>query len=298
MIRIVPVVDEEGNPNCSFSARADQRNGIFRKTMCVEPNEMQDQLFVDNECSEESNREGRLITRGVCIPLPLPGQSNDQRRQAGEGGGQRRNPGEGGRRLQDAPLPPSCDGEFQQGYTWESLVDLWSELLCDDNNAEDGPDADLDDPDRPNNPCRDLDRNDCISAEACDLQEGVCVWNQAPANRRNLYAVYDWQYLIEDGEKTDVEWCYSDGIVLADQADYNALCDAQDTKEGCEANGCKKFKENKKSCKPETKKINCKNLGPKGAKKNDASVKEICDQFLTLGCSWSEKKGCKGKVKF
>jgi len=122
------------------------------------------------------------------------------------------------------------------------------------------------------------------------------VWNEAPDNRRNLYVVYDWQYLVEDGEVTEEEWCFNDNQVLTSAADYVELCEAQDNAESCAMYGCKKFKENKGTCLPEKKKINCKKLGPEDAEKNAESRKEICDMFLSIGCSWNEKKGCKGKV--
>jgi len=207
---------------------------------------------------------------------------------------------EGRRRLQEdnsPPPPPACDGDFEQGYTWETLADLLTELTCDDEQPED-LDADLDNPDRQRNPCIELEANNCIEEDSCDLQQDVCVWNQAPENRRNLYVVYDWQYLVEDGEKTEEEWCFSDGLVLGSQEDYNEMCAFQETEEDCLANGCKKFKQNKGKCQPEKKKVNCKELGPEGADKDSAEMKAVCDMYLTIGCSWVENKGCKGKVNF
>merc|ERR1719336_604947 len=180
VMRVIPVIDDEGEEKCSFDARGDQRSGVFRKTMCVEPNTIQDVLYTDMLCEEEADRETVPLVRGECMPLPMQGQAMERRPGNGQGGrGQGGRGGQGGpkgRRLMDkelgedgAPMAPKCDGQFNQGWSWETLKDLWDELTCDTDEAEEGDDVDKDDEDRMKNPCRFLSKNECMTNDACDV---------------------------------------------------------------------------------------------------------------------------------
>jgi len=313
MTRIVPVVDADGATKCSFDARSDQRMGIFRETTCSKPNTMQDTLFLDSACEKPSTRETIPIVRGECIPVPMQGQRMDQRRQTGDGRGGRGGDGDGrdGRRRRLAekeeesdedddadatpPAAPDCDGEWNQGWTWETVVDMWNELTCDSREPDEGSGADTSDADRPVNPCLNLERNDCTRAEACDLQQGICVWNQAPENRRNLYVIYEWQNLVVDGEETDETWCYSADTLFKNVIDYAGMCKEQG-EDTCKDMGCSGFK--KGMCQAESEEIKCKKLGDKKEAKNSDNKKAICAMYSLLGCEWSDSKGCTGVVNF
>merc|ERR1719336_3845012 len=149
VMRVIPVIDDEGEEKCSFDARGDQRSGVFRNTMCPTPNTIQDTLYTDMTCEEEADRETVPLVRGECMPLPMQGQPMERQQQRQGMGGDRRGPGqEGGRpdgrrRLADkemgedgAPKAPTCDGDFNQGWSWETLKDLWDELTCDSGENE------------------------------------------------------------------------------------------------------------------------------------------------------------------
>jgi len=312
MLRIIPVLDDEDEAKCSFDARGDQRSGIFRKTMCVEANTIQDTLYTDSRCEEEADRETVPIVRGECMPLPKQGQAMERRPgPQGQGGrpnqgGGKGGRGEGGRRRAEydedgAPKAPKCDGDFNQGWTWETLKDLWDELTCDSGEDDEGEDASEESEDRPQNPCRFLSRNDCAKNDACDMQQNICVWNEAPDNRRNLYVTYDWKYLVEDGEQSDETFCYSDDLIFSTYAEYKVFCEAAETEDECVPMGCKSFKEKKKTpCTPQKSKVKCKKLG-KGAGK-DFDLKSACNMYSLAGCEWKEGKNgkdgkCVGDVK-
>lgn len=321
-MRVIPVIDDDGESKCSFDARGDQRSGIFRQTMCVEPNTIQDVLYTDMACEEEADRETIPLVRGECTPLPMQGQPMERRpgpggqgAKGGKGGRDGRGErgdgesGDGRRRLADkelgedgAPKAPTCDGEFNQGWSWETLKDLWDELTCDTDEAEEGDDVDKNDEDRPQNPCRFLSRNECVRNEQCDMQQNVCVWNNAPDNRRNLYVTYDWQYLMEDGELTKTPFCYSDDLMFTSGVAYQEMC-AEADEDTCVAMGCKKWKKPKKAkegaegeCQAQKSKVKCKKLGDKKDAKNSDAKKALCQMYSLIGCEWSDKKGCTGNA--
>merc|ERR1719336_59822 len=265
------------------------------------------------------DRETIPLVRGECMPLPMQGQPMERRPgpggkggRDGRGDGERgdRESGDGRRRLADkelgedgAPKAPTCDGEFNQGWSWETLKDLWDELTCDTDEAEEGDSVDKDDENRPQNPCRFLSANDCTRNDACDMQQNICVWNQAPENRRNLYVVYDWQYLMEDGEMTKTPFCYADDLMFSTYADYKMYCESVTEEDQCVNMGCKSFKKQKKQpCTPQKKKIKCKKLGGKGKEVDNATLKQACDMYSLMGCAWKEGKNgkagkCTGDVK-
>lgn len=310
------MIDEDGEPKCSFDARADQDRHVFRKTECIEPNMLQDFLFSDPTCEEEVEEEVDMIVRGECMPLPLPnnsqrggrGRGADGRRQ---GGGQGQGGGPGRRLLQwfmsdddETNDDTLCDGEYSEwNWEFETLVDWWSELTCD-NTYNDEMDDDVDETP---NPCNELGPIMCLfNLDECDLQQGVCVWRNAPDNRRNLYVIYEWQYLMVDGELTDEEFCYEDGssstdvVPFTSQQDYLDAIDAADSEAACMNLGGKKW--TGKKCKA-GKKIKCKNIGAE--EDDDEKMERDCLMWSEYPdrkgkknrCNWDAKRGkCSGKV--
>jgi len=159
------------------------------------------------------------------------------------------------------------------------------------------------------NPCNRLEEDECEEADQCDFQRGVCVWNQAPDNERNLYATYEWDYLYEEGEATTESFCYKDSTIRS-KKDYTDLCNATTEEADCLNFGCKSFKRGK--CKAEKKAIKCKKVGKEAGKrlkknKGDEDIlvemEFYCNMYNEVGdgCTYKEKKGkgrCSGTIKF
>merc|ERR1719336_3607176 len=95
--RLIPVVDGEGQPKCSFDARSDKMKGKFRMTTCVDDNTLAVTTYDDVLCTEESEYPAAmpLIFRGECIPLkqydrPMQRGGDDMKGRGGDDKGRGR----------------------------------------------------------------------------------------------------------------------------------------------------------------------------------------------------------------
>lgn len=243
------------------------------------------------------------IERGVCMPLPMPrsaqrGGRGDSDSDSDSNGRRRRfafmdwfDQAAGGGNDNDE----YCDGEFKEwNWEWETLVDWWGELTCDDGKNDEN---DSDEDEEPN-PCNMLGLEECMDNEAeCEYQEGVCVWKNAPENRRNLYVIYDWQYLMINGEETEKEFCYKEGDdagegvyrMFEEPEDYFEAIAAAENEEECMNIGGKKWAG--KKCKA-NKKIKCKRIGM------DEKSKDNKERDCMLWSKYPDKKGKENKCKW
>jgi len=156
-----------------------------------------------------------------------------------------------------------------------SLTDLFKGLLCtEEEDEEDEEDMDEDEKDKKD-------------------------WGEKKGEmeEKKLYVMYDWQYLLKDGEKTDEEFCFKAEHkapeMIKSAEDFADYCELMEKCGGiCKSAKQKVSKEDKKkgikpttTCGPSKKvvkkgKVKCKKVG------------DLCDMFE--GCKKSEKKG---KVK-
>lgn len=171
-----------------------------------------------------------------------------------------------------------------QQNQFSSVQSTLQQLTCQDDGSTDVGQSD---------PCVGQNRRKCNSNTECDLQNGVCVWKNAPVDQQNLYVVYDWKYLTVNGEETTQEYCFDDGstvqittVVEHEQVIGGLMMSgAINDKATCQEWGGKpktKKKDGSLICKGNNKKVKCKKL----------SV-AACAQFLQSGCVI---KG-KGKAK-
>jgi len=286
-MRVIPVVDGEGQTKCSFDARSDREMGRFRETVCTDDNVLGVTTYDDVLCSEKSDMPAAmpLIFRGKCMELPMR-----EKKDMKEGGDRK-----GGRRLMEKYTGQGKMGEDkededddEEGFFGElcseekgnnSVTDLLKGLMCwEDEDEED----DMDEDDKKKGGEKDSGKDEM--------------------EMKKLYIMYDWQYLMKDGEKTEEEFCFKaedetpDVIKTAD--DFQAYCDSLEKCGGiCKSAKTKVSKEDKKKgIKPTT------TCGPskKVVKKNKVKCKKVadlCDMFE--GCKKSEKKGkvkCSGSM--
>merc|ERR1719411_371100 len=188
---------------------------------------------------------------------------------------------------------PKCPEDMDQGMAWEPLADLLDKLTCDNGENEEGGMEEKEG--RKENPCINLDAAGCAKAEMCDVQRGVCVWNAPEDGRRNLYVIYDWQYLVVDGEITKEQWCYSDDTRFNTSDEYAQFCLLIDDDEECVMKGCALDKKDG-SCKAMNGKLKCSKLGDQEDKLSENN-EALCKRYSGLGCKWNKKKGCQGKAK-
>merc|ERR1719436_1464328 len=82
-----------------------------------------------------------------------------------------------------------------------SLTDLLKGLMCDEEGEERGDDY-----------CESLDDAMCkkASKKGCVLKNGVCYNSKAPMGEMNLFATYDWKFLINDGQDTSETYCFAE----------------------------------------------------------------------------------------
>lgn len=212
--------------------------------------------------------------------------------------------------MDDMINPELCDGEFAQGMDWNTFADWINEIMCmmdDDDENEDDKEQE-EEQEMKENPCNSLRFLDCRQKDECDWQVGVCVWNEAPENRRNLYVMYDWEYLYLDGEKTDDTFCRDkDDDTLYFVEPPIKFCEERDNEDDCLNYGCKGWQKDR--CKPQKKLIRCKRLGDhldKKAPGYEEELAKICTRYSKYPdrdgkknrCEWNEKKKkCAGKIK-
>merc|ERR1711972_870027 len=116
---MIPVVDDEGSPKCSFDARSDAMRGRFRRTTCKEDNVLQVTTYDDVLCSQESEYGPAIkeLVRGECQPLKM----KEERR-----------------RLQDDKTLWEKANDRMCGESNNSFTDMIQNLLCkEDNEGED-----------------------------------------------------------------------------------------------------------------------------------------------------------------
>jgi len=278
VMRMIPVVDDEGNTKCSFDARSDAMRGRFRRTTCKEDNTLEVTTYNDVLCTEESEHGAavRELVRGECQPLKIAEHDDGERRRLAEDEG-----------IMGRISEKVC-GESNNSFT-----DLIQGLLCEEEG---------DDDEEQDNPCDGLDKAaKCKKQDSCSWEKGTCVWENAPVERQNFYVVYEWMNLTKDGEETDETFCYAKpsspvgDISITDKKIFGEVCSlwgSLENQEACEAWGCK-FKKGKCDV---NKKVKCSKLG------NDdvefGGVETVCNAFAEAGCKFTEKKGkCGGKAK-
>merc|ERR1719195_1613687 len=98
-MRVIPVIDGEGETKCSFDARSDREMGRFRQTVCTDDNVLGITTFDDVLCSQKSEVPAAmpLIFRGKCTELPMPKR---EMKEGGTKGGEGKGRGSG-RRLME-----------------------------------------------------------------------------------------------------------------------------------------------------------------------------------------------------
>merc|ERR1719245_403371 len=101
-LRVIPVIDGEGETKCSFDARSDREMGRFRQTVCTKDNVLGVTTFDDVLCTQKSEMPAAmpLIFRGMCTELPTP----QKRGMEGKDGEKKEGDDKGrgpGRRLMD-----------------------------------------------------------------------------------------------------------------------------------------------------------------------------------------------------